>query len=77
MAEEFKGFLKEKGDYYINLPELMSRTDRLFKKNAKEVADGLNNCARTINRNPEAWDRDATPILSMTYLNLERLLESM
>lgn len=77
LAEEFKGFLKEKGDYYINLPELMGRTDRLFKKNSKEVADGLENCAKTINRNPETWDRDATPALSMTYLNLERLLDSL
>lgn len=77
LAEEFKGFLKEKGDYYINLPELMGRTDRLFKKNSKEVADGLDNCAKTINRNPETWDRDATPVLSMTYLNLERLLNSL
>ena len=77
LAEEFKGFLKEKGVYYINLPELMGRTDRLFKKNTKEVADGLDNCAKTIKRNPKTWDRDATPVLSMTYLNLERLLDSL
>ena len=77
LAEEFKGFLKEKGEYYINLAELMGRSDRLFKKNTKEVANGLNTCAKTINRNPETWDRDATPALSMTYLNLERLLESL
>lgn len=77
LAEEFKGFLKEKGDYYKNLPELMGKSpDRLFKKNCQEVATGLDNCAKTINRNPNTWDRDATPSLSMTYLNLERLLES-
>lgn len=77
LAEEFKGFLKEKGDYYKNLPELMGKgSERLFKKNCQEVASGLDNCAKTINRNPSTWDRDATPSLSMTYLNLERLLES-
>src|SRR5690606_9422594 len=77
LAEEFKGFLKEKGDYYKNLPELMGKSsDRLFKKNCQEVASGLDNCAKTINRNPSTWDRDATPSLSMTYLNLERLLEN-
>jgi len=77
LAEEFKGFLKEKGGYYMNLPELMGKSsDRLFKKNCQEVASGLDNCAKTINRNPSTWDRDATPSLSMTYLNLERLLES-
>ncbi|HQU59976.1 MAG TPA: VWA domain-containing protein, partial [Saprospiraceae bacterium] len=76
LAEEFKGFLKEKGDYYHKLPELLGRTERLFKSNAREVARGLENCAKTINRNPQSWDRDATPFLSMTYLNLERLLAS-
>jgi len=76
LAEEFKGFLKEKGDYYINLPALVGRTEKLFKRNAKEVAEGLNNCAKTIQRNPQTWDRDATPFLSMTYLNLERLINS-
>lgn len=76
LAEEFKGFLKEKGDYYEKLSEKIGRTDRMFKKNCSEVANGLQNCAKTINRNPKAWDRDATPVISMTYLNLERLIES-
>jgi tetratricopeptide (TPR) repeat protein len=76
LAEEFKGFLKEKGDYYKNLSELTGKnSDRIFKKNCQEVALGLDTCAKTINRNPSTWDRDATPSLSMTYLNLERLLE--
>ena len=76
LAEEFKGFLKEKGNYYKDIPEQMGRTDRLFQKNCQEVATGLDNCAATIKRNPQTWDRDATPVLSLTYINLERLLDS-
>jgi len=76
LAEEFKGFLKEKGDYYVNLPELVGRTEKLFKRNAKEVAEGLNKCAKLIQSKPQIWDRDSPPLLSMTYLNLERLINS-
>lgn len=76
LAEEFKGFLKEKGNYYKDLPEQIGRTDRVFPKNCLEVATGLGNCAAAIKRNPQTWDRDATPTLSLTYINLERLLDS-
>ncbi len=75
LAEEFKGFLKEKGDYYVHLPKMIGRSDKLFQRNAKEVANGLKRCAKTILKNPHKWDRDATPFLSMTYLNLEALIE--
>jgi tetratricopeptide (TPR) repeat protein len=77
LADEFKGFLKEKGDFYVKLPSLMGRGDRPFKRSSQEVAGGLNNCAQTIDRNPKAWDRDASPVISMTYLNLERLISIM
>jgi tetratricopeptide (TPR) repeat protein len=77
LAEEFKGFLKEKGDFYEKLPGLMGRGDRPFKRSAQEVSSGLENCAGTIKRNPAAWDRDASPAISMTYLNLERLVSLM
>lgn len=76
LAEEFKGFLKEKGNYYKDLPEQIGRADRVFPKNCQEVATGLANCAAAIKRNPQTWDRDATPTLSLTYINLERLLDS-
>jgi len=77
LAEEFKGFLKEKGDFYLELPSLLGKHEKLFKRNTKAVAEGLNNCAKTIRRNPHQWDRDATPFLSMTYLNLERLIKNL
>ena len=76
LANEFKGFIKEKGDFYLKLPEKVGRTEKLFIRNSKEVAKGLKDCSRTIQRNPAKWDRDATPSLSMTYLSLERLIES-
>lgn len=75
LAEEFKGFLREKGDYYDHLPELMGRNDRLFKKNASEVSHGLSSCKGVINTSSKSWDRDAVPLLSVIYLNLERLID--
>jgi len=44
--------------------------------NAAAVFRGLKSCADIIQRNPEKWDRDATPVLSRTYLNMERLLKT-
>ena len=76
LAIEFVGFLKEKWTYYQNLAAIVENEDRLFKTNATEVFKGLKNCVETIKRNPQAWDRDATPVLSRTYLNMERLIQS-
>jgi hypothetical protein len=76
LAQEFKGFLEEKWYYYENLPAILEIESKIFKINAKEVFRGLKSCAETIKRNPKNWDRDATPALSRTYLNMERLLKS-
>jgi tetratricopeptide (TPR) repeat protein len=76
LAIEFIGFIKEKWVYYKNLAEIIENDDRLFKTNATEVFRGLKECVETIKRNPQAWDRDATPVLSRTYLNMERLIKS-
>lgn len=76
LAREFIGFLREKYNYYKNLPAIVELEDRNFKTNANEVFKGLKECVDTINRNPHVWDRDATPVLSRTYLNMERLLNS-
>ena len=76
LAREFIAFIKEKGSYYQNLPQTLEIESRIFKINSEEVFRGLAKCVSTINRNPHNWDRDATPILSMTYLNMERLLKS-
>ena len=76
LAVEFIGFISEKWIYYRNLAEIIESDDRLFKTNANEVFKGLKECVETIKRNPQAWDRDATPVLSRTYLNMERLIKS-
>ena len=76
LAVEFIGFISEKWIYYRNLAEIIESDDRLFKTNANEVFKGLKECVETIKRNPQAWDRDATPVLSRTYLNMERLIKT-
>jgi len=76
LATEFIAFLKEKWSYYKNLPAILEIDTRIFEVNAAAVFRGLKSCADIIQRNPEKWDRDATPVLSRTYLNMERLLKT-
>ncbi len=78
LAMEFRGFLKEKGNYYKTLPQLIGKTkDKFFVRTCQTISTSLDRCANMIRRNPNTWDRDATPILSMTYLNLKDLIASL
>lgn len=76
LATEFVGFIKEKWLYYKNLSDILEIDTRPFKSSAQEVFRGFQDCVETIKRNPQAWDRDATPVLSRTYINMERLLST-
>lgn len=75
LAMEFRGFLQEKGSYYKDLPRLIAKEDRFFVNITKDISEALDRCAGMIRRKPETWDRDAIPIISMTYLNLKDLLD--
>lgn len=78
LAMEFQGFLKEKGSYYQKLPQLVGKAeDKFFSRNARTISSALDRCANLIRRSPETWDRDAIPIISMTFLNLKDLLQGM
>ncbi len=77
LAMEFRGFLQEKGDYYDRLPRLIDQEDRFFVGLAEDISAAFDRCAVMIRRNPDHWDRDAIPIVSMTYLNLQDLLSEM
>jgi len=75
LATEFIAFIKEKWAYYQNLPAILEINSRPFETTSKEVFRGLSSCVDTIKRNPQTWDRDATPVLSRTYISMERLLQ--
>lgn len=77
LAMEFRGFLQEKGSYYEELPRLIANKDRFLINITKDISQALDRCAEMIRRKPESWDRDAIPVISMTYLNLKDLLEEM
>ncbi|MCR9100283.1 MAG: VWA domain-containing protein [bacterium] len=77
LAEEFKGFLREKGNYYERLPRLIASDDPFLEGITEEVSSALLQCKSLIRRNPEKWDQDAIPLISMTYLNLKDLLEEL
>jgi Mg-chelatase subunit ChlD len=74
LAEEFKGFIKEKGEFYKMLPSKLSLKNKQLEISTKEIARSLQKCTRIIKKDIKNWDRNASPILSMTYLQLERLL---
>ncbi|NER12897.1 VWA domain-containing protein [Leptobacterium flavescens] len=76
LAEEFKAFIREKQEYYKTLPELLSTGNRQLKIGAGEISRGLKNCTNLIKKDPENWDKNASPLLSVIYLNLERLIKS-
>lgn len=76
LAQEFIAFIKEKYSYYQNLPAILEINNRAFDSASKEVFRGLSSCIETIKRNSQTWDRDATPVLSKTYIAMERLLQT-
>lgn len=77
LAMEFRGFLQEKGSYYEELPRLIADNNRFLINITEDIVEALERCADLIRRKPETWDRDAVPVISMTYLNLKDLLEEM
>ena len=77
LAAEFKGFLKEKGNFYEELPRRIASSAKGVLGLTDQIASAFKQCAVLIRRNPRQWDRDAIPIISMTYLSMEELLEEM
>lgn len=75
LASEFKGFLMEKDNYYQKLPRLLGNNEIEITELCKEMVFSFQQCKLLIRRNPQKWDQDAIPIISMAYLNLEELLE--
>jgi len=76
LAEEFKGFLKEKVSYYEDLPTIVSINSKKLDRTSKEVARGLKKCAKLIKTDPKNWDTNASPTLSLVYFNMKKLIES-
>ena len=75
LAQEFKGFLIEKDNYYEKLPQLIATEDSDLIGLTEEIALAFQQCAKIIRKKPTSWDQDAIPMISMSYLNLEELLE--
>ena len=75
LAAEFKGFLQEKDDYYEILPRLIGSEDSDLMSLAEDLTSAFQQCAKLIRKSPNSWDQDAIPIISMSYLNLEELIE--
>lgn len=76
LADEFKGFIKEKGTYYDELPIKLGIDAPSQKNGFSEIAEGLKKCANLIKDDPTTWDKNATPPLSLVYFNLEKLISN-
>lgn len=76
LAEEFKGFIEEKIDYYTNLPKALNINKKTKKITCKEIARGLRKCSKLIKKEPANWDKNASSFLSQIYLSMERLIAS-
>ena len=67
--------LLKKDNYYQKLPRLLGNNEIEITELCKEMVFSFQQCKLLIRRNPQKWDQDAIPIISMAYLNLEELLE--
>lgn len=77
LAYEFIGFIKEKEFYFKDLPPKLGLEDKFKLKLCNTIQTGLDKCAKSIKRDPENWDRNATPQLSLVFFNLEKLINNL
>lgn len=73
LATDFKLFLLERGDFYEQLDNLLYQDNEELLDILDSIQYGLEQCSDLIRDNPNEWDRDATPPLSILYLTLEEL----
>lgn len=77
LAEEFKGFIEEKQNYYKILTKQLNIENKQIQIATKDISRGFQNCSKFIKKEPENWDKNASPILSMIYINMQRLIDSL
>lgn len=73
LAQEFAGFVAEKGAFYRNLPEILEIRSSRIERNTKELADSLDFLNRRVGS--PTFDRDAVSLLTVPISHLEELIE--
>lgn len=76
LAKEFKGFVKEKGKFYQNLPKILNMENEQWLIDAsKDLSRGLKRTARSVD-DPE-FDRIAVSLLTFPIETLEGIVEQL
>ena len=73
LAQEFAGFVAEKGAFYRNLPEILEIPSSRIGRNSTELADSLDYLNRRVGS--PSFDRDAVSLLTVPISHLEELIE--
>jgi tetratricopeptide (TPR) repeat protein len=71
-AQEFAGFVAEKGAFYRNLPQILEIRSVRIERNSNDLADSLDYLNRRVSS--PSFDRDALSLLTIPIGHLEELI---
>ncbi|WP_158655189.1 VWA domain-containing protein [Flavivirga eckloniae] len=77
LAYEFMGFIQEKEFYYNDLPSKLGLESNRKQRICNTIQSDLNKCTKYIKKDPNSWDKNATPHLSLIFYNLETLIDTL
>ncbi|MDQ3800450.1 MAG: peptidoglycan DD-metalloendopeptidase family protein [Acidobacteriota bacterium] len=72
LAIEFSGFVREKREFYANLPDILETDVRWLKNDSRDLADSIDTLAERTKL--ETFDRDAVSLLTIPIAQLEDLI---
>src|SRR6185295_14563262 len=75
LADEFAGFVREKGDFYARLPEVLELDKPWLKRSAQDLVRGFGAIAKRIGE--PTFDRDAVSLLTIPIAQLEEIVEHL
>ena len=75
LAAEFSGFVREKGEFYRNLPDALELDTQWLKNDTRSLSSGINRIAKHIH--DPTFDRDAVSLLAVPIKRLEAIVEKL
>jgi hypothetical protein len=72
LAIEFTGFVREKREFYANLPEILETDIKWLRNDSRDLADSIDSLAERTKM--ESFDRDAVSLLTIPIAQLEDLI---
>lgn len=72
---EFGGFVFEKRDFYVNLPDTLEIDALMLSNDAKVIASSMGTSSKR--RGLESSDRDAVSLLPIPIVQIEDLLDRL